>query len=127
MNHIQLRLLCQSCSDKRKVRQAESDAKRIVFRLTKLIGHRLELDQSSERYSQYFHSAVHCRMSGSICNQMAVDERKLRIAEEELDRVFSSFMSHLETLEIDQAIVLQRKAFDLLRGHYPQAARIMQH
>jgi hypothetical protein len=57
---------------------------------------------------------------------MATYERELRLAEQELDQVFASFRIYLEGLDSNkEAGTLRQKAFDILRGYYPQAARLM--
>lgn len=125
MNHFNMRLLCQTCSDKRSVNRAVADAKRISLRIMGLMEQQSNLKHRPQVASQLFHASASCRRSGSSCNRMATLEKELRRAEQELDKRFAIFRQYLEGIEEQKACSLRQQAFELLRGHYPQAAQLI--
>ncbi|MGV2885918.1 hypothetical protein [Paenibacillus taichungensis] len=72
-----------------------------------------------------FHTSVRCSMSGNSCSKFSQYENDLRMAERELEGIFLAFQEELQGLEEKEAGASKGRAFDLLRGHYPQAASLM--
>lgn len=118
--------LCQTCSDKRRVQHAVNDAQRITYRLREMMDSKETISCDRTVRERLFYNSAHCSLTGNSCSNFFQYEQELRLVELELEEVFSAFQEELLKLEEEEACSKKWRAFDLLRGHYPQAASLMQ-
>lgn len=125
MHHLHRQFICQVCPDKRKVQHAIDDAKRISYRLRGMMDSRGRMQHTRNVRRALFHTPTHCSTSGNSCNEFSRYENDLCQAERELDETFIAFQEELQGLEEKEACARKGRAFELLRGFYPEAARLM--
>jgi len=119
------RVLCQNCPDLRRVQRASEDAKRISTRLREMMDGKIRLTYNRNGQNRLFQNFVHCKLTGSSCSNFSQKEKELRQAERELEITFSVFLEELKTLDEKEARARKGLAYDLLRGHYPRAVRLL--
>lgn len=125
MNPFQQQDCCQFCPDKRRVQHAGDNAKRIAFRLQEMMESKGRLKHNRSIRESIFHIPVTCSFSGSTCNKFSRYEHDLRQEERNLENILSAFLEELQGLDEKTAQARKGRAFELLRGHYPQAAFLM--
>jgi hypothetical protein len=125
MNPMHKQILCQTCPDKKRAQHAVDDAKRIGRRLQDLMRKQVNGRRRGHYSTSLFHTSVRCGMTGNSCSKFSLYEGELRQAEQELEEVFAALLEHLKENDEKEARSLRHAAFELLRGHYPQAARLV--
>lgn len=126
--NINMDMMCSCCSDKNNARIKLDSAKRILNNLKRMVDEREILSfRNTREHSEYMrmicNSHNHVHFMCGTCRQVKTME--LYRVEEELNEYLGAFILYIKSIDTNKAKSLKRDLFDLFRGHYPIAARLI--
>lgn len=121
-------MMCSCCTDKNSAKHKINDAKRIFNVMQRRVDERslrpfmrgVEHNKVLRKLSSS-HNHVHF-MCGT-CKQVNI--RELVMIENQINEYLSATILYIDTIDADKACLLKRELFNLFRGHYPIAARLI--
>lgn len=121
-------MMCSCCSDKNNAKHKINDAKRILNLMERKIDIRclrpfMRGVEHNKVLRKLANSHNHVHFMCGTCRQVNI--RELVMVENQINEYLAAIILYMETIERDKAYSLKRELFNLFRGHYPIAARLI--
>lgn len=121
-------MMCSCCSDKNNAKHKINDARRILNLLERRVDKRelrpfMRGVEHNKVLRKLANSHNHVHFMCGTCRQVNI--RELNIIENEVNEYLAATILYMDTIEKDRAYSLKIELFNLFRGHYPIAARLI--
>lgn len=121
-------MMCSCCGDVKKAKSKINSARRILSTMEREMNIKdlrpfIKGIEYNKMLRKLASSHNHAHFRCGTCNQVNMGE--LERLEKDINKYLAAAILYIGTLEVNKARLLKRELFDIFRGHYPIAARLI--
>lgn len=126
--NIHMDMMCSCCTDKTRAKNKINSARTILNNIQRMANKTtlkpfIHTKEHSEYLRKLSNSHNHISVMCGSCRQ--INKHDLLTVENEINYYLGAFILYIESIDSDKALSFKRDLFNLFRGHYPIAARVI--